>query len=273
MQHVRARALGERLALLDAESVLLVDDGDGKVAELDSLLDERVRADDDVRAEEGRPVALARSTREQAAADADLRAQVGDRRVVLLGERLGRRHHRALAAVLDGPQERVQRDDGLAGADVSLQQPLHRNGAGEVVVDLADRLLLIRRQRERQCLAVARDHVAGRAERRSERALAGCGAARDAALQEKQLLERETAARDLGLLLRRRPMEGDDRVALQREPFARTQLGRKRVANVDGADEGRSDERAQPLRRDLLARGIHRREVGRRARLARRPRT
>ena len=49
MQDVRRAALGERPALLDAEAVLLVDDRDGEVGELDILLDQRVRADDDVR--------------------------------------------------------------------------------------------------------------------------------------------------------------------------------------------------------------------------------
>ena len=43
-----ARPCVERLALLDAEAVLLVDDGDREVAQLDALLDQRVRADDDV---------------------------------------------------------------------------------------------------------------------------------------------------------------------------------------------------------------------------------
>ena len=46
MQHVRPRAGGERLALLDAEAMLLVDDRNAEVAEADARLDERVRADD-----------------------------------------------------------------------------------------------------------------------------------------------------------------------------------------------------------------------------------
>ena len=54
MQHVRPASLGERLPLLDAEAVLLVDDGDREVAQLDAFLDERVRADDDVGAERTR---------------------------------------------------------------------------------------------------------------------------------------------------------------------------------------------------------------------------
>ena len=52
--------------------------------------------------------------------------QLLDRREVLLGERLGRRHQRGLVAVLDRAQHRVERDDGLAGADLAHQQPLHR---------------------------------------------------------------------------------------------------------------------------------------------------
>ena len=47
VEDVRAPALGERGPLLDAEAVLLVDDGDGEVGELDLPLDERVRADGD----------------------------------------------------------------------------------------------------------------------------------------------------------------------------------------------------------------------------------
>ena len=48
----RAAALGaphERVALLDAEAVLLVDDEQSEPGELDVLLQERVRADHDAR--------------------------------------------------------------------------------------------------------------------------------------------------------------------------------------------------------------------------------
>ena len=50
----------------------------------------------------------------------------GDRAVVLLGEHLGRGEQRRLAAGVDDPQHRAQRDDGLAGADLALEQPVHR---------------------------------------------------------------------------------------------------------------------------------------------------
>ena len=50
---------GQRLALLDAETMLLVDDRDREVTELDALLDKRVRADDDVRIRSEVALALA----------------------------------------------------------------------------------------------------------------------------------------------------------------------------------------------------------------------
>ena len=55
---------------------------------------------------------------------------------VLLGQQFGRRHHRGLCAVLDGPQRRKRRDHGLAGTDVALHQPHHRVLALEIRVDL-----------------------------------------------------------------------------------------------------------------------------------------
>ena len=113
---------------------------------------------------------------------------------MLLGERLGRRHQRAAVAVLDGTQQRVQRDDRLARADVALEQPLHRRRAREVCVDLADRSLLMLGERERQRLAVTRDQLARHAERRRDRRLARPSRARETELQDEQLVERETRA-------------------------------------------------------------------------------
>ena len=40
---------GDRAALLDAEAVLLVDDRDCDVAQVDPFLDQRMRADEDLR--------------------------------------------------------------------------------------------------------------------------------------------------------------------------------------------------------------------------------
>ena len=54
-QHVGRLPLGaERLALLDAEAVLLVDDGEAEPRERGRLLHQRVRADDQQRAPDPR---------------------------------------------------------------------------------------------------------------------------------------------------------------------------------------------------------------------------
>ena len=47
-----ARPSVERPPLLDAEAVLLVHDGDRELGQVDALLDQRVRADHDLRAGE-----------------------------------------------------------------------------------------------------------------------------------------------------------------------------------------------------------------------------
>ena len=56
---------------------------------------------------------------------------------------------RALVAALHRRQQRRHGDDGLAGADVALQQPVHGVGPGQVGLDLGDRAPLGTGQRER----------------------------------------------------------------------------------------------------------------------------
>ena len=51
---------------------------------------------------------------------------------VLRGEHLGRGEQRGLAAGVDHLQHRPQRHDGLAGADLALQQPVHRVLGGQL---------------------------------------------------------------------------------------------------------------------------------------------
>ena len=61
---------------------------------------------------------------------------------MLLGEDLGRRHERDLEAVLHRDERRNQGDDRLAGADVSLQQAVHRRRALQVLDDVLERVTL-----------------------------------------------------------------------------------------------------------------------------------
>ena len=201
---------------------------------------------------------------DERAADAELHAEALDREEVLLGERLGRRHQRALAAGLDRPQERVERDDRLAGADVALEQALHRRRAREVGVDLGDRLLLMLGQLERECGAVAADQLARLRQRGGDLLLALGSAPRQRQLEDEQLVEGEPLPSLLGLLERARLVDRRQRVASERQPALRLQRRRQRVGMVGHERQRRLDELAQLRRRDLLARRIDRREVGRR---------
>ena len=66
---------------------------------------------------------------------------------MLAREELGRRHQRGLAFRLDDGGGGEQRHDGLARADVALQQAQHALRPSEVGDDLLDRMPLRRRQR------------------------------------------------------------------------------------------------------------------------------
>src|SRR5437763_13065049 len=163
-------------------------------------------------------------------------------------------------AALDGAEERVQRDYGLAGADVALQKALHRHRALEVRVDLHDRALLVLRQRERQRLAVARDQLTRLRERRRHRLLASLRRACEAELQDEQLVEGEAPARALGLVERAWTVECLQRIASRRQSLLLPERGRQRIAEV--ARERGQDELPELLRRHVLAGGIDRHELG-----------
>ena len=86
---------------------------------------------------------------------------------MLLGERLGRGHERGLRAVLDGSQHAVKRHNGLSGAHLPHQQPVHRHRLSEVRIDLRDRSGLVTGQLKRQLvLEPAARELVGLVERR-----------------------------------------------------------------------------------------------------------
>ena len=146
----------QRRALDDAETVLLVDDGEAQRSEVDGALHQRVRADDqiDVARRKAReqiaPLQAGRRAGDELDAKARFLQQLSQAEEVLLGENLRRRHERHLQAVLHGDERRQQRDDRLARADVALQQPVHRRRALHVFDDLFQRGPLPFRQLERQ---------------------------------------------------------------------------------------------------------------------------
>ena len=148
VQQVRPQAR-ERLTLLDAEAVLLVDDRDREVGELDVALDQRVGPDDDLRlarGDLGASRASSRRSRSSSTTRTPSSAQIAStvRKCCSASVSVGA-IKRALPARLDRAQKGVERDDRLARADVALQQPLHRPLEREIAVDLGDRLLLVAR--------------------------------------------------------------------------------------------------------------------------------
>jgi len=138
----------QRRPLQHAEPVLLVDDDEPEIPERHVSRHQRMRADDEMdRAalDLGELLAPRRPggrSGEQRDAEARRLQQPRDVAEMLLGEDFGWRHDRHLQAVLHRHQRRQQRDNRLAGADVPLQQPVHRLRLLQVVDDLLERLLL-----------------------------------------------------------------------------------------------------------------------------------
>src|SRR5439155_20700372 len=196
---------GDGSPLLDAEPVLLVDDGDRERAELDVLLDQRVRADDEVgpaageRSPRGGVLPSGQRARQEEAADAEPCAERLDGEEMLLGERLRRRHQRALMTAFHGAKQGVQGHDRLAGAHVPLEETLHRARPGEIPPDLPNRVLLLRREHEWQQRAIPLDQRALLPERRRLSALLELlPPPQQPELEQQELLERKALAGRLG---------------------------------------------------------------------------
>ncbi len=150
-------------ALVHAETMLLVDDRKQQVLVADILLEQRMRADDDLGVTRGDAFENLLALAALGAAGEDLDGNPGfarhlaDGGKMLAGQDFGRRHQHRLAAAFDRRQHGDERHDRLAGTDVALQQPQHPVLAGHVVQDVGDRQPLTVRQREGQGV----DHLAG----------------------------------------------------------------------------------------------------------------
>ena len=124
--------------------------------------------------------------------DAEARGgeQPHDGHRVLLRQDFGRRHERDLQPVLERDQRREQRDDGLADADVALEEAVHRLGARHVARRFRATRLSVRRSGERQYRA--RGLADAIVDDRHERLALGFSARRPSAtpsLEEEELFE------------------------------------------------------------------------------------
>ena len=205
----------------------------------------------------------AQRARQQRHTDSERSTQLVDREEVLLGERLGRRHQRALAAQLHRPEQRVQCNDGLPRPDLALEETLHRKRPVEVGVDLGHRAFLIRGERERERRAVAGNELARLAERLRRCTLTRGGRTQESEPEDQELVECEPRPPDLGFRERTRTMHDRQRVRSSRQAFGCEQRSGKLFPDVEHPFERLLVEVTELLLRDVLGGGIDRREVAR----------
>ncbi len=221
---VRCRTCGlrpcvERRPLLDAEAVLLVDDGDGKIAKLDLALDQCMRPDDDldvarseklphVRVRLGAPSALvSRATRTPRSAQipsivkkcCSASTSVGAISAPWRPASTARSRAESATTVLPEPTSPwSSRCIGL--------------GARQVAVDLSDRALLRFGQREGEDRAVPLQELAGRRQGLGDELLAFGGTTGECEMENEKLVEGETLPADLRLLQRTRTVQCHERI-------------------------------------------------------------
>ena len=96
------------------------------------------------------PLSSWRSAVRSANLDAQRFEPAAENGVMLLGQDLRRRHERSLEAGFHREQHRRDRDDGFAGANIALEQAVHRALRREIAAQLVDHAHLRIRQIERQ---------------------------------------------------------------------------------------------------------------------------
>ena len=138
----------EALALEDAKAVLLVNGEETEAGECNVVFDERVRADDELGFAGADAIKDGGFLRSFQAADEEFDAisRLGEDasggKKMLHGENFGGRHESGLRAVFDGDDGGLERDDGLAAADVALEETIHRSRFFQVGGDFGENALL-----------------------------------------------------------------------------------------------------------------------------------
>ena len=171
-QLVRVAALlAQGQALRHAEAVLLVDDSQAQFGEIDTVLDQRMSTDDQLRLSRRRGQLFAlglglQAARQPGHTHAQGLQPVTQFQVVLLGENFSRRHERCLPSCRNRLASSQRGDDGLAGPDIALQQPMHWVWLRQVGPDLGHRPRLRAGQAEGQAIEQPCPEVVARPQHR-----------------------------------------------------------------------------------------------------------
>ena len=245
--------------------MLLVHDGQVQSVKRGAALDDRLRADHHVHAAalhvapDAPLVSGWNAAGDQFHSHAQGRQQIAQRGGVLFGQHFGGRHDGSLPAVANDRVQRAGRHHGLAGTDVSLQQPAHGPVAPQVVQDLGHGHALAVRQLEGQLAPKRRQCVPVDAYGTSWLAFApGLAAAQDCNLVDQQLRECEATRGNLGGGGVRRKVEMADCRRDIRQVVCPPLLGVQRLGYGDGEvlDRQRHPAAQLPLRKPARER-IH----------------
>ena len=240
-EHMRAGALRtQRLALLDAETVLLVDDDEPEVGERRGGAQQRMGADDDPRLAGCRAQRRLTTFGRRQLSGEERRHELGrelrtqhprDGAHVLGGEHLGRRDERGLAAGLGDLQHGAQRDERLSGADLALHETVHRPVAGEVRADPVADGDLIGRPREGQTL-VERGQQAARLAGRGRHCAHELALLQQRRLQHERLVHAQGAPRGVDLIDEVGRVDALQRGAGVEQALREPELLRQRIGHV-----------------------------------------
>ena len=129
--------ISKHFTLGNTETVLFIRDDERQIVIDDLLLDQGMRADDDIRFVRsnlfvGKPFFLCRhgsGDEHHFLFDSMCGKQFRHRLIVLSREDFSRDHQRALIPIFTDRQECQDRDDRLAGTNVSLDQAVHDGAA------------------------------------------------------------------------------------------------------------------------------------------------
>ena len=141
--HIGAQRL-ERLLVLDAETLFLVDDDESQILELDLRIEQLVRADDHIHGTVFKPldglVNLLGGL--ESAHGSHVHGEAfetfGESLEMLLHEQCGRHEHGHLLGILHRLERGAHRDFGFAEAHIAADQTVHRNGFLHIRLDLVD---------------------------------------------------------------------------------------------------------------------------------------